>query len=202
MDAKSGNLNKFVTRSFRYTLRPQDRHDMRFSLEGQHGEGGIKDTILLNLSETGAGFLVSRGAEVNLGEKIKVEIPVPGGQTIAWWGRVVRLEEYHAGAWGHKPDEFNTDGRFLVGLQFDPLPEGHSRAIRRGIEQSFMQAMRDQQYRNWLYYRTFARTYLFRGFVAVALTAFLIWFLWYFSQDSANYDSVKGAPWGQRFKFF
>ena len=198
---QSPRLHKFVSRSYRYTLRTRDRQHMRFSLAGNHGQGGIEDTVLLNLSETGAGFLVARGTSLNLDEKIKVEIPIPGGETIAWWGRVVRLEEYHGGGWSFGPDDFAESPKTVVGLRFDPLPEGHSRAIRKGIEASFMQAMRDQQYRNWVYYRTVVKMNWMRTVLILGLLAFTIWFLWYFSQPSANYDAVKGSPWGERFKF-
>lgn len=195
------NLRRFVPRAFRYVLRAQDRKVMRFSLDEEQGPSGIAQTYLLNMSETGLAFLVSNKASVHLNERIKVEIPIPNGDQLAWWGRVVRVEEYEPSQWLFSKDPFTDNTQTMVGVRFDELPEGHSRAIRKGIEASFMQAMRDQQFRNWLYYRTVARTYVFKALVAVLLLGLTATFLWYFSKPSANYDPVKGAPWGERFKF-
>jgi hypothetical protein len=195
-------LRRFIPRAFRYVLRPQDRKTMRFSLDGSHGGADISETILINLSETGVAFVVSSGAGLEINERIKVEIPIPEGEQIAWWGRIVRLQAFEPTGWQARSRAFDGDDtRVLVAIRFDELPDGHTRAIRKGLERSFMQAMRDQQYRNWLYYRTYASHYVWKvaiGFVLLAATA---WFLWYFSQPSSNYDGEKGAPWGERYKF-
>lgn len=193
-------IRRFVPRAFRYVLRPQDKNAMRFSLNDPHGPSAINQTLLVNLSESGVAFLVSPDTRVQMHERMKVEIPVPGGEQIAWWGTVVRLQEYEPRAWMFGGDPFRDDPKILVAVRFDDLPEGHTRAIRKGLEQSFMQAMRDQQFRNWLYYRTLAQQYFWRVFFSVAALAFTIAFLWYFTRPSANYDADKGAPWGERFK--
>lgn len=192
-------IRKFVPRSFRYVLRPQDKNVMRFSLEHTSGSAHVEETFLINLSESGVAFLVSPGTEVHLKERLKVEIPVPGGEHIAWWGRVVRIQEYEPRPWFGR-DRFREDKKILVGVRFDDLPEGHTRIIRKGIEASFMKAMREQQYRNWLYYRTFAFRHLPKILGYTALLAAAIGFIWYFSRPSENYDGKRGAPWGERFK--
>jgi hypothetical protein len=195
------NLRRFVPRSFRYVLRAEDRKVMRFSLAEDEGPGGIEKTLLLNMSETGVAFLVSSKTSVSLNERIMVEIPIPNGDQLAWWGRVVRLQEYEPRSWAFGKDQFADSPKIIVGVRFDTLPEGHSRALRKGIEASFMKAMRDQQYRNWVYYRTFAQQYLWKAALAAVLIAFTIGFIWFFTRPSSNYDPVKGAPWGERFKF-
>lgn len=193
-------IRKFVPRAFRYVLRPQDKHLMRFSLENTSGSAHIEKTILINMSESGVAFLIDNKTDVHMNERLKVEIPIPGGEQIAWWGRVVRIQEYEPRAWFFGSDPFKEEPKIMVGVKFDELPEGHSRTIRKGIEQSFMQAMRDQHYRNWLYYRNVARNFT-KLLVIAALLAGLVGFLWYFTRPSENYDANKGAPWGQRFKF-
>lgn len=174
---------------------------MRFSLQETRGAGGIEHTILLNLSETGAAFLADQGTEFKVGEQIKVEIPIPGGDQIAWFARVVRIQEYEPRTWLFGQDPFADQGKHLIALTFEDLPEPHSRAIRKGIEDSFLKAMREQQYRNWFYYRAYILHNLWQFIAYITLTILALGFIYYFSRPSENYDSKRGAPWGQRFKF-
>lgn len=193
-------LRKFVPRAFRYVLRPQDKHVMRFSLEHAQGPQAIEQTPLINLSETGVAFLVNPETSIRLGDQIKVEIPVPESEQIAWWGRVVRVQEYEPETWLFAKDPFRDEPKVLIGVRFEQLPEGHTRAIRKGIEQSFMRAMREQQYRNWLYYRTLAFQNVGKGLMLVGLTIAFIAFMWLVTRPYGNYDAEKGSPWGERFK--
>jgi hypothetical protein len=174
---------------------------MRFALEKTHGEGGIEHTILYNLSETGVAFLMDPGAEFKVGELIKVEVPVPQGEQIAWWARVVRIQEYEPRTWFFTGEPFKDQTKILVACRFEDIPESHVRTIRRGIERSFIQAMRDQQFRNMFYYRAWLIQNLTKILLYVFLTALSIGFLYYISRPSDNYDARRGAPWGERFKF-
>lgn len=198
----SEHLRRFIHRSPRYLLRPQDRKIMRFSLEHSQGEGGIEQTLLLNLSETGVAFIVDAGVEPRVGEKVKVEIPIPGGDQIAWWGKVVRTSEYGGPGWFSNNKEFDTNGKVLVALRFeDDMPGAHTKAIRSGLEASFIQTLRDQQFRDWKY----AKQGLLRK-VGTLLFYFLIvaialGFIYWFSLPGGNYDAKRGSPWGERFKF-
>ncbi len=193
-------IRRFVPRAARYVLRPGDTAQMRFSLFKHHGSGGIEETILINLSETGAAFLVDNGHAPALGEKIKVEIPIPHGETIAWFGRVVRVQEYQTSRWSSpKKDPFQPKPKIMVGLVFEELPEGHSRALRRGIEQSFMQAVRDQNYRNLTYYKTWIMHHVPRAAFYILLAAAAFGFIYYFTLPDSKYDAKRGAPWGERF---
>jgi len=195
-------LRKFVPRAFRYVLRPQDRNGMRFSLEHSRGTGGIERTTLLNLSESGVAFLMSPGMEPHVGERIKVEIPIPNGEQIAWWARVVRVQEHQSRSWfASNKANFHEQPQIFVALRFEELPEPHTRALRKGLEQSFMKAMRDQHYRNWLYYRAYVLHNIWRWTLYSVLTAAALGFIYYFAQPSANYDKDRGALWGDRFKF-
>lgn len=191
-------LRKFHNRAFRYVLRTQDDRDMRFALERAGGVAGVEQTLLLNLSETGCAFLVDGAVEIAMNERIKVEIPVPQGAKIAWWGRVVRIEEHEPASWRFSSDAFRGEPKIKIGVRFDPLPEGHSRALRKGLEQSFMKAMRDQHYRNWLYYRAVVLQNLWKALLIIGLAAAAGAALYVLSLPSGNYTSERGAPWGER----
>jgi hypothetical protein len=196
------SAKKFVPRSARYILRPQDRNIMRFGLEdSQAGGADVRQTLLVNLSETGAAFITDSRRGLSIGERIMVEIPVPQGEQIAWWGTVTRLQEYQPPRWFQNNNSFFDEPKILVAVRFDHLPDGHTRAIRKGIEKSYLQAVRDQRYRTWLYYRTLAIKYSLQFAAYVILTILALGFIYYFSQPSANYDEKRGAPWGDRFKF-
>lgn len=177
------NVRKFVPRAARYVLRPQDRTTMRFSLEDGHGKGApIQQTMLINLSETGVAFLTDSAQGFGLGDHMMVEIPIPNGEQIAWWGKVVRIEEYEPRQWFFKKDPFFDHPKMIVGVRFDELPAGHSRALRKGIEKSFLKAMRDQRYRTWLYYRTFFLQHSLQIMSYIILTALAVGFIYYFSR--------------------
>ncbi len=194
-------LRKFVQRAPRYILRPQDRNVMRFSLENTLGTSGIEQTTLINLSESGLAFLAAPGTQIEIGERIKVEIPIPGREQIAWGARVVRIQDQETKSWRNKSDAFTENPSLLVALRFEPLPHEHTSEIRKGIEQSFLQAMREQRSKNLLYYKVLLNHRLFPilGYIALTLLAFYL--LYWLAQPDENYDGKRGAPWGQRFKF-
>ena len=196
------SAKKFVPRAARYILRPQDRNIMRFGLEDSHGGTNIRQTLLVNLSETGVAFITDSVRNLHIGERIMVEVPVPQGEQIAWWGTVIRMSQYEPNRWLMKSDSFFDEPKIMVAIRFDRLPEGHSRAIRKGIEKSFLKAVRDQRYRTWLYYRTMAITYGLQFMAYVVLTILALGFIYYFSQPSSNYDEKRGTQWGDRFKIF
>jgi len=193
-------IRKYVPRAPRYTLRPQDRNIMRFGLQ-EGAVSNVEQTILLNLSESGVAFVTHSSKRFELGDQIMVEIPIPGGDQIAWWARVVRVQEYEPSRWWGQQDSFFDEPKTMVAATFDKLPEGHSRTLRKGIEQSFMQAMRDQRYRTWLYYKMFFIQHAFQIIAYIILTAITFGLLYMWTRPSANYDAERGAPWGQRFKF-
>lgn len=194
-------IRKFVTRAPRYVLRPQDRNVMRFSLGGNAGAAGVEETIILNLSETGVAFLATPHTLFEIGERIKVEIPIPNSEQIAWFGRVVRIEELESNSWFFGNDPFKGEKKLFIALKFESLPEAHSRALRKGIEQSFLQAMRDQQYRTLLYYKVFFFQHVVQFLTYALLTALTIGAIYWLSRPTETYDEKRGSPWGQRFKF-
>lgn len=195
-------IRKFVPRAPRYVLRPSDRNLMRFGLAALKGPAHIERTTLVNLSETGAAFVTDASSDLKIGDSIKVEVPIPSGDQIAWFARVVRIQEYDDRSWFSRRHSEASTEQIVVGLKFDELPEPHSRAIRKGIEQSFLKALQDQQVRKMLYYKAYfiQNVIPFLGYAALILAAVGLIFL--LTRPSDNYDAKRGAPWGERFKFF
>jgi hypothetical protein len=193
-------IRRFLPRAPRYILRPEDRNVMRFGL--QDGNlSTVQQTLLLNLSESGVAFATTSSQRFEIDDLIMVEIPIPNGEQIAWWARVVRIQTYEPNRWWSKRDAFFDESRVLVAATFERLPEGHSRALRKGIDQSFLRAARDQRYRTWNYYRVLFLEHFVQFLAYLALTVLAFGLLYWWTRPDANYDKDRGAPWGERFKF-
>jgi hypothetical protein len=194
-------IRRFIPRAPRYVLRPPDRNVMRFGLASLKGPAHIEHTTLVNLSETGAAFITDDTTDIKIGDSVKVEIPIPNGEQIAWFARVVRIEEYEERSWLQIRNANVRKDQIIVGLKFETLPDPHTRAIRKGIERSFLKALQDQQMRRVLYYKAwFWQNVIPLGFYLL-LTCAAIGFIYALSRPTDTYDGKRGAPWGERFKF-
>jgi hypothetical protein len=193
-------IRRFIPRAPRYVLKAPDRNVMRFGLASLRGPAHVEHTTLVNLSESGAAFIADDSADINVGDTIKVEVPIPGGDQIAWFAKVVRIEVFYERSWFH-PRSSDGSNQILVGLRFDSLPEPHTKAIRKGIEASFLKAIQDQQLRRLLYYRAWITQNLIPLVFYFLLTCAAIGFIYWMSLPGDNYDAKRGAPWGERFKF-
>lgn len=125
-------LRKFIPRAPRYVLRPSDAQVLSFSKERERGTK--HETRIINVSATGIAFLVSREEAPRIGDHIKIEFPVPGGNNVAWWARVARIESYSDERWWDKNDSFDSPKQVVVGVQYIDLPDGHKRDIQKGLE--------------------------------------------------------------------
>ena len=161
----------------------------------------MHETTMVNLSESGVAFLMDAQAHPKIGEQIKVEVPIPNGEQLAWFGRVVHVREHTPSRWLSRKDSPSLKPRVYVGIRFERLPIGHTRALQKGIEQSFIKAMRDQQYRNFHYYHAVVSQYFPRFLLYALLTAALIGFMYYITLPDEKYDAHRGSHWGERFKF-
>ena len=195
-------LRRFVPRAPRYVLKPNDRNLMRFGLSQTRGPAHVEATTLVNLSETGAAFITDASCELKVNDRIKVEIPIPHGEQIAWFASVVRIEQYDDSGWLSFSPHVPRAEQVVVALRFEDLPEPHSRAIRQGIEKSFLKALQDQQVRRVLYYKAYLTQKIIPliGYLLLTLAAF--GFIYYFTLPSENYDAKRGTLWGNRFRFF
>jgi len=193
-------LHKFEPRAVRYVLRPADRKIMRFVSDERSDETNIESTILLNMSETGIAFLVSPDTQLRVRERVKVEIPVPGGEQLAWWGRVVRMEEYAPRSWSFGRDPFKEQSQMLVAVRFDDLPFEHASTIRQGIEAAFLKVIREQSENPIQYYKAVANHNWVKVSIYMILTLMALAVLYVISLPGGNYHPEKGSPWGERFK--
>lgn len=175
---------------------------MRFGLAQMRGSAHIEHTTLVNLSETGAAFVTDASCDLKIGDSVKVEVPIPNGDQIAWFARVVRIQEYDDRGWLALQRGGKRMEQILVALTFDRLPEPHTRAIRKGIEKSFLKALQDQQVRKLLYWKAYFTQNIFPFLGYALLTIAAVGLIYFLSRPSENYDEKRGAPWGERFKFF
>jgi hypothetical protein len=144
---------KFVPRAPRYILGPGDNQVIRFAFLETKGATAALRTSMVNLSETGLAFLVDPVLAPELGETIKIEIPVPGGGNIAWFGQVVRIEMFQSRKWWFANSDRPTQERIMVGVRFEELPHGHQKSIRQGLEKSFLEALRTERHRKVQYWK-------------------------------------------------
>ena len=188
---------KFVARSPRYTLQPTDNRYIRFAREDEFGN--THTTIFIDISTTGLAFVIDRDQAPHLSDLIKVEIPLEDGQSVAWWARVVRVEEYTIKKWYMKRENFAGQNPVLVAVQFEKLPVGHTVIIRKALDHKFKEVFKAHRRQKVLRSLSYLHTYGWRILVYVALTLATVWFLWYFAQPTPNYNPNAGSPWGQRF---
>ncbi len=181
-------LRKFVTRAPRYVLRPGDDQILRFAHQDEKNKSFT--TRFLNISETGIAFLVDRSCLPLLGDQIKVEFPVPGGEQVAWFARVVRMEEV------------GTED-VMVGIHFSELPEGHKNLINQALSEKLLEILREQRKESL---KSFLQYFIAHyGKVTLYIICSLLAFglLYLLSLPTENYDPEKGGTlWGNRFKFW
>lgn len=191
------SLRRFVARSPRYVLRPSDNQMLRFAPKKVHDRSF--STRFVNISESGLAFLIDRESAPQIGEFIKIEFPVPGGEQIAWFAKVVRLEEFSSTPWWSERDT-NTDIGVVVGVQFHELPQGHRQAIRVHLQEKFHEMVREQRLR--VFHRVGAvwNEYGWQFILYLISAALTFGLLYWLSRPDFNYDEKRGAPWGQRFK--
>ncbi len=191
-------VRRFVSRAPRYILKPTDNHVMRYASD--LGPQGVFKTKLVNLSETGAAFVVDRSMAPQIGEVIKLEIPIPGLDQIAWFAEVVRMESYSSNSWWSDPDPFSDEEKMIVAVHFHELPKGHQTAIRKGLQEQFLRELQERRIRQQLYIHNWIKdnTFKFVGYFILSLASFGL--LYYLSRPSDNYDASRDAPWGERYK--
>lgn len=191
------NARKFVNRAPRYTLQPSDNRYLRYAGENEHGH--THTTLFIDISATGLAFITDRAVAPHISEKIKVEIPLEDGQSVAWWGRVVRVEEYAPHRWYMKGSQVAAENQVLVAVNFEGLPTGHTTAIRQALDKKFDDLYRAQRIQKAKQISIFIAEQFWRLLLYAACIIGMVWFLYHISQPDENYDPQKGAPWGQRY---
>lgn len=163
-------------------------------------QGRTFSTHFIDISQTGLAFVTDRENAPQLSDLIKVEIPLDNKETIAWWARVVRVEEYQPHKWYMNKENFQDENQVLVAITFHELPSGHARQIRETLNRKFDEIHKNKRAKKieGLALLVVSRFWslLFYGFCIFAT----FWLLYYLSRPDANYDAKKGAPWGRRFE--
>ncbi|MEK6556475.1 MAG: PilZ domain-containing protein, partial [Bdellovibrionota bacterium] len=137
----SASLRKFVPRSPRYTLRPTDNSFMRFAQKGELGRSHI--THFVDISMSGLAFITDRETAPFLFEMIKIEIPLDGGEQVAWWAKVVRVEAYEPQKWYLKKADMD-ETKVMVAVQYHDLPMGHLQKIKKTLDHKFVELEREK----------------------------------------------------------
>lgn len=194
------SVRKFVERAPRYTLRPTDNRMMRFAHEGEGGE--VFATKIVDLSVSGLSFVVDRESSPFIYEMIKVEIPLPNGQQIAWWGKVVRMEEFADHKWYLKEEDFNDGAKVIVAVHFEQLPHAHVQRIKDALGPKFEELHNEKKKEAWKKLGALWADYTFQMLFYVAIIGAAAYLLWAISQPTDMYDAEKGSPWGQRMWFW
>lgn len=190
-------LRRFVPRAPRYTLQTGDNHNLRFAINGQNHKSF--STRFLNVSETGLAFLIDRDSAPHLGEMIKLEFPVPGGEQIAWFAKVVRLEDFGASQWWSENEPADSSSDVVVGVQFHLMPEAHRANIRSHLQERFREVLQHRQQKIWSHFMNFMNDYGWQGLMYILATLLTFGLLYFLTLPDSRYDSKRGSPWGHRF---
>jgi hypothetical protein len=170
---------------------------MRFAHKEDSGK--VQTTRFVDISLTGLAFVTDRENAPFIYEMIKVEIPLSDGQHVAWWAKVVRIEEYAPQKWYLNKEDFKHDQDVLVGVQFQNLPLTHLNKIKETIDRKFAEAEVEKRRERMKTASAIWAHYSWQLVFYAACTVFVFWLLWHFAQPDATYDPSRGTPWGERF---
>ncbi|MEO0337001.1 MAG: PilZ domain-containing protein [Pseudomonadota bacterium] len=161
-----GKVRKFNTRAPRLELGHLDNKEMYFALDSEKGKK--HSTQVANLSATGLAFVAKDHEAPNVGEMIKVEFTIPGEGKMAWFARVVRVEEYYDARWWDPTNEFDSPSEVMVAVTYVDMPETHKAVIQRGLETRF-EDIRKARFQKSLRNLTYFLLQNFWNFVLFAL---------------------------------
>lgn len=170
---------------------------MRFAHQNDHGRSYT--THFIDISQTGLAFVTDADHAPHLSELIKIEVPLSEKDSIAWWGRVVRIEEYAPHKWYMKDKDFQDGNQILVAITFHELPTGHAQIIRETLDKKFKELHALRQRERFRQLTLFLVHHFWQVLFYVSCITATFWILYYLSRPSENYDAEKGAPWGERF---
>ena len=127
----SSSISNLIPRAPRYVIKLNDEQFVRFAKEQETEE--LYSSTLLNISASGLAFATHRDCQIEIGEKIKIEFPIPGFRTVAWWAKIVRLDSYTKPNWFREP-AFPAKDEILVAVEFYQMPVKHQDLISKELE--------------------------------------------------------------------
>lgn len=197
---------KYIERATRYTLVASDKKNLKFAIEGDKSR--IFTTSLVNISLSGLAFVTEASSAPKLNDIIKLEFSIPGGEQVAWWAKVVRIEVHRDNNWKHSSHLNFAPKEKLIAVRFEQVPEKMKIAIHKGVITKTQEQKRIMIWKTYSssalslasntikFYKRHGRKALF--FTLCTLLTFAL--LYVLSRPSGNYTPDRGAPWGQRFK--
>ena len=192
----ASTLRKFIARAPRYTLRPSDNRLMRYAHEGESGQ--IFTTRIVDVSQSGVSFIADRENAPFIHERVKLEIPLEDGQQVAWWGKVVRVEEYASHKWYLKKDDFQEERQVLVAVRFEGMPSPHVAKITYTLDKKFQELSKERKREAFKNLTSFWTHYAWEFIFYIGVVLAGAYILWSLSRPSDMYNPERGAPWGQR----
>jgi hypothetical protein len=190
-------LRKFIHRAPRYILRPSDSQILNFSKQSE--TGSKHTTKIINISTTGIAFVVSRWQAPRIGDLIKIEFPIPAGDQVAWWAKVVRIESYTDQRWWDSSDSFDSPEEVVIAVTYIDLPEGHRKEIQKGLDERYQQ-LKKEYYASWVRgftdfaFRNFWNFVLFGLCIVASVFALML-----FTKYEPLFDRKNGSVY---YKFF
>ena len=195
------NARAFVPRAPRYEYQDLDPKVLRFST----AKNIPLEAYICNLSLTGVAFIVAKNTSPKIGDVLKVELGLPlpeeanlkNPQKIAWFGKVVRVENKKNLPWwlNKNPGECVT-----IGIHFIDLPPAHAQSIQKTLDTCWDNLKKKRWQEHWKR----AVQFYSKKIAEFTLYGLLVWgtvlFFKHYTQPDADYDATRGSPWGQRFE--
>lgn len=187
-------VKKFFKRAPRYVLRPQDSKMLRLAPRDRRRHK-IYEMEIIDISETGMGFIVDWHYLPSIGEILKVEFTVPAKDSkIAWYARVMRLEGPE-----ERPGTMKHFSGVKVGVEFINMPKGHLEQLKKGIEQRLTEVTRVREVVNYNNQIERLTRILITTLWVSAIVAATAGFFYYITKYSNSYNPNRTANWGERF---
>ena len=187
-------LRQFMPRAPRYVLRPEDAQLLFFAHPGQTA-GNKYPTKIINVSETGIAFLVYKSTAPRIGDLIKIEFPIPGAEQIAWWARVVRMEEYSSSPWWRDSDETSSSTEIMVGVTFEHLPAGHRKEIKEGLWSRYQDLIAEHKRQQRARFIEFTKENFWHFILFTLCTVAGVMALYWISTLEPLFDLLKGSKY-------
>jgi hypothetical protein len=119
----------------RYRFSDKDKEIIRFINAKQ---ARIMSTVIIDISETGIGFLTALKNAPRIGELIKMDFSPLGSMRMACQGKVIHMETPPPNSgWSRYP------GTVKVGVEFYDMPLGHKQMLHNILKEAFEKTGRD-----------------------------------------------------------
>jgi len=187
-------LRKFVNRPTRYFFNPEDDHFIRFSSNER------TDSILaemLNISSTGLAFIINKASSPKMGQLIRIEFTVPGGDKMAWWGYVRRVANFvPPDSWASTARE-DLIGLDMIGVESKDFPVNREQKLANDLEVYFSGTIKkalkkEKQKTSSFLVENWGKFSLIVG--CVFLVSYLLYLL---SSSLSIYNNNNDVPWGE-----